>query len=91
VSNLTLEGGSLTISGERKSESTRKEGRYHRVERSHGKFFRTFTLPAIVDPNIVEAKYENGVLRVSMAKKPDARARQIKVNDSKRQLTSKAA
>jgi HSP20 family protein len=59
---LTLEGNTLSISGERRMDKERKQDRYHRIERAYGSFSRTFTLPASVDPNSVEAKYEKGVL-----------------------------
>jgi HSP20 family protein len=89
--HLTLEGNTLSISGERKIENDRKPGRYQRVERYYGSFSRTFTLPATVDPDSVEAKYEHGILHVSMAKKANARPRQIKVNGGAKQLTANAA
>lgn len=89
--NLTLEGNTLTVSGERKMEKERKQDRYHRIERSFGSFSRTFTLPVTVDPNAVEAKYENGVLHVSMVKRVDARPRQIKIGKEAKQITAKAA
>lgn len=86
--NLTVEGNMLTISGERKQNEERKKGRYQRVERYYGSFSRTFTLPATVDPNNIEASYEHGVLYVSMSKKAEARPRQIKVNGHPKQLTA---
>jgi HSP20 family protein len=89
--HLTLEGNTLSIRGERKIENDRKPGRYERVERYYGSFSRTFTLPATVDPDSVEAKYEHGILHVSMAKKANARPRQIKVNGGAKQLTANAA
>lgn len=91
--NITLENNVLTVTGERKIEEGRKQDRYQRVERYYGSFSRSFTLPATVDPNSVEAKYENGVLRVSMTKKAEAKPRQIKVTTTgpSRQLTGKAA
>lgn len=89
--HLTLEGNALSISGERKIENDRKPDRYQRVERYYGSFSRTFALPTTVDPDSVEAKYEHGILRVSMAKKANARPRQIKVNGGAKQLTANAA
>ena len=89
--NLTLEGNTITVSGERKMEKERKQDRYHRVERSYGTFSRTFSLPATVDQNAVEAKYENGVLHVSMIKRADARPRQITIGGDKKQISAKAA
>lgn len=85
--NLTVEGNTLTISGERKQNVERKKGRYQRVERHYGRFSRTFTLPATVDTNSIEANYEHGVLHVSMSKKADARPRQIRMSCQQKQLT----
>lgn len=89
--NLTLEGNTLTICGERKIEQERKRDRYHRIERSYGNFSRTFTLPATVDSNSVDAKYGNGILHVSMAKRADARPHQIKIGGQSKQIPAKAA
>jgi HSP20 family protein len=86
--NLTVEGNTLTISGERKQDQERKKGRYQCVERYYGSFSRTFTLPATVDPASIEASYEHGVLRVSMSKKAEAKPRQIKVNGQAKQLSA---
>lgn len=86
--NLTVEGNTLTISGERKQNEERKKGRYQRVERYYGSFSRTFTLPATVDLNSIEASYEHGVLHISMTKKAEAKPRQIKVNSHMKQLTA---
>jgi HSP20 family protein len=88
--HLTLEGNTLSISGERKMENNHKPDRFQRVERYYGSFSRTFTLPATVDPDSVDAKYEHGILHVSMAKKANARPRQIKVNGGAKQLTANA-
>lgn len=89
--NISVEGNALTISGERKTETDRKEGQFHRTERSWGQFSRSFTLPTTVDPATVEARYDNGVLHVCMTKKPGSRPRQIKITETKKQLPSKAA
>ena len=86
--NLTVDGNTLTISGERKQNQERRKGRYQRVERYYGSFSRTFTLPATVDPNSIQASYEHGVLHVLMSKKAEARPRQIKVNSQAKQLTA---
>jgi HSP20 family protein len=89
--NLTIEGNTLTITGERKIADDRKQDRYQRVERYYGSFSRSFTLPATVDPNSVDAKYENGILRINMTKRAEAKPRQIKLGVSGKQLTGKAA
>ena len=67
----------LTLSGERKPEEG--EGRWHRRERGFGRFQRVLRLPAPVDADKVEAKLENGVLRLTLPKHEDAKPRRIAV------------
>lgn len=71
-------GNQLTIKGERKPLTADKMV-WHRQERSTGEFSRTLTLPYPVDPEKVEAKFENGVLAVRLAKHESARPRKIHV------------
>ena len=66
--------------GERKFEKEEKEENYRRIERQYGSFTRTFTLPNTVDTESVSANYEKGVLKVKLAKKAEAKPKQIKVN-----------
>ena len=61
----------LKISGEKKTEEERKETDYHVMERSYGKFSRSLTLPYAPDPDKVEAKFDRGVLTVSLPKPPE--------------------
>jgi len=65
---LVLEDNILTISGEKKQEEVKKEKNYYRTERSYGSFARSFTMPVEVDQNKVEAKFENGILKISLEK-----------------------
>ncbi len=76
---IQLENGTLALRGERKYESSSKEGGYHRIERSYGSFARYFDLPDTLDPEAVKADYKNGVLTVTLPKKEVAKPRQIKV------------
>src|SRR5215208_8235666 len=62
--DIEIKDNVLTVSGERKSESEDKREGYHRVERSFGSFSRSLTLPQGLDPERVDAKFENGVLEV---------------------------
>lgn len=62
----------LTISGEKKEEFERKEGDRYRSERSYGRFSRSISLPFDIDANKVEAKYDRGVLKLSIPKPPEA-------------------
>ena len=80
--DVRLENNTLTVHGERKFEKEEKEENYRRVERQYGSFTRTFTLPTTVDSEKVEANYEKGVLKIKLAKKAEAKPKQIKVNVS---------
>jgi HSP20 family protein len=71
-------GNQLTIKGERKQAEI-ELGVWHRQERGTGAFVRVLTLPFAVDPEKVEARFENGVLRVQLAKHESAKARKITV------------
>lgn|SRR5262249_55639618 len=77
--DVRLENNVLTISGERKMENEEKQDNFHRIERSYGRFSRSFTLPSIVDTDRVNAQFENGVLKVMIAKREEARPKQIKI------------
>jgi HSP20 family protein len=78
--DVRLENNTLTVHGERKFEKEEKEENYRRVERQYGSFTRTFTLPNTVDAENVTANYDKGVLKVQLAKKSEAKPKQIKVN-----------
>ena len=77
--DVRIENNTLTVQGERKFE---KEENFRRVERQYGSFTRTFTLPNTIDQESVQATYEKGVLNVKLAKKAEAKPKQIKVNVS---------
>lgn len=68
----------LSIKGERKPVQSEK-GVRHRQERTFGKFSRTWTLPFAVDPSKVEARFENGILQIELAKHESAKPRKIAV------------
>ena len=78
--DVRLENNTLTVHGERKFEKEEKEENYRRVERQYGSFTRTFTVPNTVDAENVTANYDKGVLKVQLAKKSEAKPKQIKVN-----------
>ena len=78
--DVRIENNTLTVHGERKFEKEEKEENYRRVERQYGSFTRTFTLPTTVDSEKVEADYDKGVLKIKLAKKAEAKPKQIKVN-----------
>jgi HSP20 family protein len=78
--DVRIENNTLTVHGERKFEQEEKEENYRRVERQYGSFTRTFTLPTTIDTESVQADYDKGVLKVKLAKKAEAKPKQIKVN-----------
>jgi HSP20 family protein len=83
--DISLESGVLTVSGERKMENEEKENNFHRIERSYGRFTRSFTLPPTVDENNVKAEFNNGVLKITLAKREEAKPKQIKIEAGKAQ------
>ncbi len=79
---LAVENNVLTLSGERQREKSVKPGkeeRYQRVERQYGRFTRTFTLPTTVDIEKATAEFRHGVLRVTLPRREELRARQIRI------------
>jgi HSP20 family protein len=77
---VSLEGSTVTLSGERRIEQAEGEGTsVHRSERQAGSFRRAFELPTPVDADKVEAVHKNGVLMLRISKTPDAQPRQISV------------
>ena len=86
--DVRVENNTLTVKGERKFEKEEKEENFHRIERRYGSFYRSFTLPSTVDTENVDAKYEAGVLKLELKKKPEAQPKQIKVNIGGNQLAA---
>lgn len=76
---IELENNVLTIRGEKKQERKEEKGRQYLYERAYGAFSRSFTLPRTVDPDRIRARFENGVLTVTMPKSEQARSRHIEV------------
>ncbi len=90
--DVRIENNTLTVHGERSFEKEEKEENYRRVERQYGSFTRSFTLPNTVDHDNVQANYEKGVLKIKLAKKAEAKPKQIKVNvGSEKTLEAKGA
>jgi len=80
--DVRVENQTLTIAGERKFERQDSVKGYHRIERSYGKFSRSFALPDTFDTEHIGASFKNGVLNVTLPKKEAAKPRQIKVQVS---------
>ena len=79
---ISLHDGTLTIGGERKSETNANGENATRTERFTGKFRRSITLPTRVDANEVNATYKDGILTVTLPKAEEAKPKQIQVNVS---------
>jgi HSP20 family protein len=77
--DIQVENRTLTVRGERKFTNEEKQENFHRVEQRYGTFARSFTLPSTVDPETVKANYDAGVLTMELAKKAEAKPRQIKI------------
>src|SRR5207249_1633474 len=88
---ITLENNTLTVRGERKFEQEEKEENFHRIERRYGSFTRSFTLPNTVDSEHVTANYDNGILNIQLAKRAEAKPKQIKVGIGTKEIKGKAA
>lgn len=77
--NLRFEDGVLTIEGERKFEKESGDENYHRVERSYGKFVRSFAIPAGIEGDRIAATFNNGVLTVDLPKREETKPKQIRI------------
>jgi HSP20 family protein len=91
--DIRVKNGVLTISGERKMEHEEKQENFHRIERAYGRFTRSFTLPPTVDTDNVKANFDSGILKITLAKREEAKPKQIQVQTGKMPMakTSKAA
>jgi HSP20 family protein len=78
---VTFENQVLTIKGERKADEEIVRDRFQRLERFHGVFSRSFTLPATVDAAHISATYKDGVLTVRLPQREEAKPKQIPVGE----------
>jgi HSP20 family protein len=76
---VSVENGVLTVRGEKKEEKEERKKNYHRVERFAGSFYRAIPLPAGADAEKVTATSANGVVTVTIPKKPEAQPKKITV------------
>jgi len=79
---VTVERGTLTISGERKAETEEKDRKFHRIERFYGRFVRSFAIPDDAADGKVNAEFKDGILRVHLGKSDKALPKQIEVKVS---------
>lgn len=77
---IQTENGMLTLRGERKFEKETEGKSYHRVERSYGQFVRSFSLPNNVDREKIKADFADGLLKIELPKREDAKPRTIKIS-----------
>jgi HSP20 family protein len=80
--SIEVQDGTLTISGERKAEHEQREKGWYRIERSFGSFNRSLTLPDGVDPERIEASFDNGVLEVRIPKPEERKPRRISITST---------
>ncbi|MGB7922474.1 MAG: Hsp20/alpha crystallin family protein [Pyrinomonadaceae bacterium] len=78
--DVSIENNVITVRGERRFEKKDESDSYHRVERSYGSFTRSFTLPQTVSADTASAEYKNGVLRVTLPKREEVKARRIEIS-----------
>ena len=76
---VTFENNVLSVEGQREPTSTVEHDRFHHIERGHGQFRRSFTLPATVDASRVDANYQDGVLTVTLPRRAEAKPKQIQI------------
>ena len=81
--DVRVENNVLTLTGERRFENEVKREQYHRVERAYGRFSRSFTLPNVVDTANIKAEFKDGLLRVVMPKREEAKPKQISISVNK--------
>lgn len=79
---ITIENNVLMLRGEKKFEEEKDGKNFHRVERSYGAFYRSFTLPTSVISNKIEALYSDGVLNITIPKSEEAKPKEIEVKVS---------
>ncbi len=80
--DISVSDDRLTLRGEKGQEKESKEENYYRMERSYGSFHRSITLPAEVESENIEATFKNGVLTISIPKRPEGqrKTKKIKIN-----------
>jgi len=77
---ISVTGNHLSISGRREEEERQEDEQYYSYERSFGTFTRNFSLPEGADPDRVNAEFKNGVLRVSVGKRPEVQPRRVSIS-----------
>jgi HSP20 family protein len=81
--DIRVENNTLTLRGQRQLDKEIKREDYHRVERAYGTFSRVFTLPTVVDTQNIKADFKDGMLRLTLPKREEAKPKQISINITK--------
>lgn len=76
---ISYSDGELSISGERRQEKESKDSKYHRIERSYGKYYRSFTLPEKINADKIDAEFNNGQLTITVPKSEETKPKEIEV------------
>jgi HSP20 family protein len=76
---ITVEDGTLKITGERSMKDEEQSGQFYRIERAYGRFFRSFNFGSNVDPDNIEASFDDGVLTIRAGKAEERKPRRIEV------------
>ena len=87
--DIETEGNTLIIKGKREMEKETKEEDYHRIERSYGSFYRSFSLPSNVYLDKIKAEYNDGVLRITMPKKAELKPKKVNVLKQRKERSKK--
>jgi HSP20 family protein len=77
--NIVMENNVLTIRGEKKQKNEETKGNVHRIERTYGSFQRSFTIPATIRSEKIDANFKDGVLTVTLPKDEGSKPKQIEV------------
>ena len=82
---ITYEDNTLSIRGEIEEENEEsEEGKYHIRERSYGSFYRSISMPGVIDPDKISAETDNGILVIHLPKKPETQRKRIAITGKER-------
>ena len=79
--DVTVVGDKLILRGSRPHGRDSDDEQFHRMERQYGSFYRAFNLPQVIEPDTISAKLAQGVLEVTLPKRPATRAERIEIRD----------